>query len=165
MSKKVILDQTKIGQILRRIAYQIFENNIDTSEIVIVGVGSQGLQLGETLAQELSLINDKLNVSAHLLDLDKSDPKETVKLKDSSLDLEGKNVVLVDDVLNTGRTMAYSFAKLLELEPAKVEVAVLVDRGHRSFPISATFRGYELSTTLEEHIEVKLGKKPAVFLY
>jgi len=165
MSKSAILEEPKIGQIIRRIAYQIFENNIDTDEIVFVGVDKNGYALGELIGTELNEINPQVECAYHFLDMDKSNPKDTLKWRRESPNLEGKKVVLVDDVLNTGKTMAYCLAALLDLAPAKIEIAVLVDRGHRTFPVSATFLGYELSTTLEDHIEVNLGKKSVVYLY
>ena len=99
------------------------------------------------------------------IDLDKRNPKGTVKIKPDPEDISGKNLVLIDDVLNTGRTIAYSMIVLLDKQLNKIEVATLVDRGHRQFPIMATFYGYSLPTTLEEHIEVTMGKSPAVYLY
>lgn len=164
-TKRKILDEGRIRQIIRRIAYQIYESNIDASDLAIVGIGKQGLEIGNLLAEELAPIAQGITCRTFLVDLDKDDPNGSVALKASHEDLGGRPVILVDDVLNSGRTMAYSLMALLETEPAKVEIAVLVDRGHRRYPVSATFSGYELATTLEEHIEVKMGKHPAVYLY
>jgi pyrimidine operon attenuation protein/uracil phosphoribosyltransferase len=79
-------------------------------------------------------------------------------------ELKKKCVVLVDDVLNTGRTLAYGLKPFLNIEVKKIEVAVLVHRSHPTFPLTPTYTGYELSTTLTEHVEVVLGKKTAVYL-
>ncbi len=100
-----------------------------------------------------------------VIKLDKENPVGTVKIDADLERLSGIPLIIADDVLNTGRTMTYSLMALLETEVTKVEIAVLVDRGHRKFPVSATFSGYQLSTTLEEQIEVKLDGKPAVYLY
>lgn len=164
-SKRLILDKEQIAQITRRIAYQIYESNLAMKKLVLVGIGAQGFELGGHIAAELALINPKLKVDHFMIALDKSQPNGTVELQAKPSALEGTSVVLVDDVLNTGKTMAYSLMAVLEAEPAKIEMAVLVDRGHKNYPLSATFSGYQLATTLEEHIEVKLGKNPAVYLY
>lgn len=165
MSKSAILEEPKIGRIIRRLAYEIYENNIDSNSMVFVGVDAAGHDLGELIGKELNEIHPEMKSTFHLLDMDKANPKDTLKWNGDIPDLEGRNVVLVDDVLNTGKTIAYSLAALLELSPAKIEVAVLVDRGHRTFPVSATYLGYELATTLEDHIEVNLGNKSVVYLY
>ncbi len=165
MDKKLILDQRSIEQIVRRIAYQIYENNIDERLISMVGIEKQGLELANLIMSELKEIDPKLKVSSYQIKMDKENPKETVRLNSQGGDLEGRVVVLVDDVLNTGKTIAYSLMSLLDEKVSKVEIAVLVDRGHRLYPVSASYSGIQLSTTLEEHIEVKLGKRPVVHLY
>lgn len=163
--KKLILDERKIDHIIRRIAYQIHENNMDAKSLVIVGICGQGVELAGRFSDELRRIDDKIKVGQLRIDLDKTNPKETAQLSEDVSTLSGKSVVLVDDVLNTGKILTHGLQVLLAADVKKIETAVLVDRGHPQFPISATFSGYQLSTTLEEHIEVKLGKKPGVYLY
>lgn len=165
MSKKKILDQSKIAQIVRRMAHQIYENNFGTKEIVFVGIGKQGSKMSELIADELKGIDKKLRLSFSSLTLDKENPAGTVRFLGEDPELSGRCVVLVDDVLNTGKTTTYCLTSLLDNDPEKIEIAVLVDRGHKSFPVTATYSGYQLSTTLEEHIEVKLGKESVVYLY
>ena len=163
--KKLILDEDRINQIIRRIAYQIHENNMGAKSLAIVGVCGQGFELAGRFADELRKINDKIKVDLLRIDLDKSEPKDTAQLSEDVSALSGKSVILVDDVLNTGKILTHGLQVLLAADVEKIETAVLVDRGHPQFPISATFSGYQLSTTLEEHVEVKLGKKPGVYLY
>ena len=164
-NKRLILDKDRIEQTIRRIAYQIYENNIKAKKLAVVGIGDQGYELGARFVSELKIIDPKLNVDHFKVELDKIQPKGTVELIAKPNALKDKSVVLVDDVLNTGKTMAFSLMALLEAEAAQIEIAVLVDRGHRYYPVSATFSGLQLSTTLEEHIEVLLGDSPAVYLY
>jgi pyrimidine operon attenuation protein/uracil phosphoribosyltransferase len=164
-TKRLILDKPQIAQIIRRIAYQMYENNMGAKKLAIVGIGEQGYELGGHFVAELALIDPKLKVIPVMVSIDKNQPNGTVQLQAKPNELKGLSVILVDDVLNTGKTMAYSLMALLEAEPAKIEMAVLVDRGHKNYPLSATFSGYQLATTLEEHIEVTLGKNPSVYLY
>jgi pyrimidine operon attenuation protein/uracil phosphoribosyltransferase len=164
-TKRLVLDQNRIQHSIRRIAYQIYENNINAKQLSLAGIGEQGLQLGSRIAEELKLIAPKLVVDQFKINIDKDNPNGTAELMAKPSDIKGKSVILVDDVLNSGRTMAYCLVALLEADAHQIEIAVLVDRGHRRYPISAIFSGLQLSTTLEEHIEVKLGKNPAVYLY
>lgn len=161
MSDNPILTETKVGQILQRMAYQIFENNLN-EDILLVGVDSGGRRLAENIAVTLKEISGK-SCDCFTLLLDKERPlsKEIVLDGDIS-NLEGKTVILCDDVLNTGKTLAFCLSKLLSMDVKKVETAVLVLRTHGKFPIYANYKGYELSTTLREHVEVKAGE--GVFL-
>ena len=164
-SKKLILGEERVRQIVRRIAFQIRENNMDSSHLSLVGICNLGFELAGSIIKELRIIDPKLTYEHLRVDLDKKNPRDTVQLDQDMETLSGKSVILVDDVLNTGRTLAYSLLALLSAKIEKLEVVVLVDRGHPQYPVAATFTGYQLSTTLEEHIEVKLGNHPSVYLY
>lgn len=164
-AKKLILDEERVRQIVRRIAFQIRENNMNSSNLTLVGICDLGFELAGNIIKELSAIDPKLTFEHLRVDLDKTKPRGTVQLDQDVKNLSGKSIILVDDVLNTGRTLAYSLLALLSADLEKIEVAVLVDRGHPQYPVAATFTGYQLSTTLEEHIEVNLGNKPSVYLY
>ena len=154
MSDNQILSQPKVDQIIRRIAYQIYENNMK-EEVVLVGVDSGGRKLAEQINETLGEIAGKKSI-CHTISLDKEKPLNKDILIDRDVsDLKNKTVILCDDVLNSGRTLAYSLAKLLTLEVKKVETAVLVLRAHGRFPIYANYKGYELSTTIKEHVEVR----------
>ena len=154
-----ILSADRIEKILDRIAIEIVENNFHAGEILLIGISGQGFQMANRLK---SLIDDspwKLKSKVLNLDIDKANPaKNEISLgADENLLVEA-TIVVVDDVLNTGRTLAYSLSYILKSDVKKVETAVLVNRSHTGFPISATYSGIELSTTLEEHIEVRLDK-------
>ena len=156
MSDNLILSQSKVDQIVRRIAYQIYENNMN-EEVVLVGVDEGGRNLAESINKTFAEIAGKKSV-CHTLSLDKQNPLgQEISIDGDVSDLEEKTVVLCDDVLNSGRTLAYSLTKLLSLKVKKVETAVLVLRTHGQFPIYANYKGYELSTTLKEHVEVRPG--------
>ncbi|MEO9485832.1 MAG: phosphoribosyltransferase family protein [Ekhidna sp.] len=156
MSDNQILSQSKVDQIIRRIAYQIYENNMN-DEVVLVGVDAGGRKLADQLNDTLGEISGKESI-CHTISLDKKNPlNKDILIDGDASDLKNKNVILCDDVLNSGRTLAYSLTKLLTLKVKKVETAVLVLRTHGRFPIYANYKGYELSTTIKEHVEVRIG--------
>ena len=153
----LILDGLVIDQKIKRIAYEIFEANFSEKKIVLAGILKRGFQLSKLLKKELSKIAD-FQVELVKISIDKRNPESN----DVELDVEIKNlkgycVIIVDDVLNTGKTFAYSMKPFLDISVKKIEIAVLVNRSHPKFPISAKYSGYELSTTIKEHIEVNLN--------
>ncbi|NJM94734.1 MAG: phosphoribosyltransferase [Cytophagales bacterium] len=163
--EKIILTEQQIEQKIARIAYEIYENNFGYNDLVLIGIAPTGYLIAQRLArhlQEISPIKPLLGQA----ELDKKNPlAASVKIDLQPDELRGKSVVIVDDVLNSGKTIAHCLAPLLAADPKKLEVAVLVNRSHKSFPISARYKGYDLSTTLEEHISVKLGDEDKVLLY
>jgi pyrimidine operon attenuation protein/uracil phosphoribosyltransferase len=107
-----------------------------------------------------------LEISVVKVTLDKLAPRQSdVTLDVDPKELKKKCIVLVDDVLNSGRTLAYGMKPFLTTEVKKIEVAVLVNRSNTLFPITPTYTGYELTTILNDHVEVILGKKSAVYLH
>jgi pyrimidine operon attenuation protein/uracil phosphoribosyltransferase len=160
MSDK-ILSKAKVDQIIRRIAYQIHENNMN-EEVVLVGVDKAGRKFADRLSEEIKSIAKK-KPKCFTLSINKEDPlSKDITFDGTSEALEGKSVILCDDVLNSGHTLAHSLSKILTVNVKKVKTAVLVLRSHGRFPIYANFKGYELSTTINEHVKVDLNK--GVFL-
>jgi len=159
MKKVEILSAEDIQQKTRRMAYQIVEDNYAEKELVLIGIKPNGLQYAEQLKKE---IEDIGSVKVTLLDmkLNKDNPlEEEIKLDLGKKTLDEKTVVIVDDVANTGKTLYYALKPVMDFSPRKVQVAVLVDRQHKLFPISPDFVGLSLSTTLQEHIQVKFDAK------
>ena len=114
----------------------------------------------------MQAIVDKVKVDLVKLKINKAKPATSdVTLDMPSDQLAKKVIILVDDVLNSGKTVAYSLKALLDVEVKKLQIAVLVDRSHKLFPITANFKGYELSTTIDEHVEVRLEDQPGVYLF
>jgi len=154
----LILTKEQVKQKIKRIAFEIYEQNYKEQELILAGIAPNGYTFAKLLQKELLAISE-LKITLVKITLDKSLSKQgdiTLDL-DKSL-LKKKVIVLVDDVLNTGRALAYSLKPFLEIEAKKIQTAVIVDRQHQSFPISADYVGYSLATTLKEHIEVDFSK-------
>lgn len=154
-TKNVILTQDVIEKKIKRIAYEIYEHNSDEQEIIIAGIWDRGMILAEKIAAILQEISP-LRIRLLQLNLDKQRP-EGVKLSEE-MDFSGRVIVLVDDVANSGRTMLYALKPFLQFLPRKIQTAVLVDRKHKSFPLSVDFVGYSLATTLQDMVMVEMEK-------
>ncbi len=163
--KTLILNSSQVDQKIRRIAFEIFENNFKEKSLVLAGIDGQGYSFAKLLANQLTTIST-IEISVAKVTLDKLAPRQSdVVLDVDSKELKKKCIVLVDDVLNSGRTLAYGMKPFLTAEVKKIEVAVLVNRSNTLFPITPTYTGYELTTMLNDHVEVILGKKSAVYLH
>jgi pyrimidine operon attenuation protein / uracil phosphoribosyltransferase len=163
----LILNEAQVRQKIKRIAYEIYENNLLEEEVIVAGIYDKGYMLAQMIKPVLEEISGMKVVLVKVM-LDKFTPQQTeISLDCDTAILEKKSVVLVDDVLNTGRTLAYSLKPFLNIGIKKLQTAVMVNRRHKLFPVSADFTGYELSTTLEEHITVELeeNKKIGVYLH
>jgi pyrimidine operon attenuation protein/uracil phosphoribosyltransferase len=162
--KTLILDARQVQQKIKRMAYEIFEHNFKEKVIVIAGIDGQGYILAKLLAKEIESISP-LEIKLVKVSLDKLAPQQSEVILDCDLkELKKKCIVLVDDVLNTGRTFAYGMTPFLTIEVKKIETAVLVNRSHTLFPINPQYTGYELATTIKDHVEVKLGNETSVYL-
>ncbi len=167
---RTILNAVQIEQKIRRIAYEIYEYNFEVGELIVAGIEDRGYELARRISEALNEIShfkfDKKTLKLVKISLEKFTNSQCEVTLNCTLDnLENKNIILVDDVLNTGRTLAYSMRPFLERNIRQMEIAVLVNRSHSKFPVVATYTGYELATTLEEHIEVVLdGSHDAVYL-
>ena len=156
-TEDLILTKKEVNQKIRRIAYEIYENNFEEKELIIAGIYDSGFALAKRLVKELSQICP-VKTQLVKVSINKISPlKEEISLDCDLNSLRNKSVILVDDVLKTGRTMSFSLKAFLGAEIRKMEAAVLVDRSHKSFPIDAKYKGYELSTTINEHVEVRLS--------
>ena len=166
----VILDAGAIGRALTRIAHEIAERNELSSEVVLVGIPAGGDVLARRLGGILSVIwkhpvlVGSLDVSMHRDDLDRRAAPQ-VHPTVMPFDVNGKTVVLVDDVLFSGRTTRAALDALNDFgRPRKIQLAVLVDRGHRELPIKADFVGKNVPTSQDEEIRVRIGERDEVVL-
>ena len=153
-NKTLIIGHEKVKQKTERIAYEIVENNFE-EELIIVGIAKRGHLFAKMLFDKVSAISQQ-KVSLASIEPNKDDvfDESAIKFSGQLEDLDGKTVIVVDDVLNSGLTLMYAVRHLLKAKIKKMNTAVLVDRRHRSYPIRADFAGMTLSTTLQEHIAV-----------
>jgi pyrimidine operon attenuation protein/uracil phosphoribosyltransferase len=154
-----ILNEPQIRQKIKRMAFEIYENNFNENELILAGIQENGFVLARLLGAELSRISG-LSIQLISISLHKTEPlQHPIHLDPSPQHLQDAVVILVDDVLNTGKTLAYSLQPLLTADVKKIETATLINRHHTLFPISATYTGYSLATTLNDHIRVVLTEE------
>jgi len=162
--RTVILTHKQIDQKITRIAHQIFENNFQEKSICVMGIHSEGYVLAERLIAVLKKIAD-FEILTYGVHMDKKSPLKSGLNSDiEAKELKNKVVILVDDVLNSGKTLIYATKFLLDYNVKGIQTVCLVDRKHRKFPVRADYVGLTLSTTLQEHISVEFGKKNIVYL-
>jgi pyrimidine operon attenuation protein / uracil phosphoribosyltransferase len=154
----LILDRQQINQKIKRMAFELYEHNFEEKEILLAGIQENGYLLAQLLAKELKEIAP-IAVKLASITLDKIQPLlHPLVVEPENLPLQERVVILVDDVLNTGKTLAYAMQYFLKAEVKKLETATLINRHHTLYPINATYTGFSLSTTLQEHIRVVLAE-------
>lgn len=149
MNKKYILTAEKAHMKIRRIAFQILERNPDITSLHLAGIKENGYLLAQELKRVLEEIsNYQLELSA--IELDKSNPIDC-KI-DSAVDFKNKNVLIVDDVVNSGKALLHAILPILSQSPKNIQTAILVERSYKTYPVHVDYVGVSLSTTLEDHI-------------
>lgn len=153
-----VLNHKQVGQKITRMAFEIYERNLHvTAGIVVAGITGMGTTLAQLLASELRKISP-IQVEEVEVILDKQAISSSKVGLSSPMNLSGKTILLVDDVLNTGKTLVYAMHPFLDREVEKIEIAVLVNRSHGFFPVKPDYTGFELATTFNEHIRVDFSK-------
>ena len=164
MEHSVILNNTEIQHKLRRIAFQIYENNVAYNEIVIAGIAKNGYVLAKKLKVLLEEISS-IKVIICEVKINKKNPLSGVETSVLEDIYKNKSLVLVDDVLNSGTTLMYAVKHFLNVPLKQFNTAVLVNRNHKKYPVKADFKGISLSTSLQEHITVEVaGNKIIAYL-
>jgi len=159
-----ILNHNEINHKIRRIAFQIYESNVNEKEVILAGIESNGYILAKKLKTVLQKISDINPVLCKVI-IDKKNPGKEIKTSISAEEYSNKSLVLIDDVLNSGTTLIYGVKHFLDVPLKQFKTAVLVNRNHKKYPVKADFKGISLSTSLHEHVEVILeGKNFEVFL-
>jgi len=157
-NKTLILNSQQIHQKINRISYQIYEDNYTEDEIIVVGIANKGYLLATKIVKQLNKIAS-CKITLAKLTINKDNPIENNgQLDISSEQLNDKVVILVDDVLNTGKALIYGVKYLLDFPIKKISTAVLVDRNHKKYPIGTHYVGLSLSTTLQNHISLEFNK-------
>ncbi len=158
MKKSQILNSKAIDHKINRLAWQIYENNLKEKDVVIVGISGRGEILANLLSEVLNHISS-IKIKLGVIHLDKDNPYNsqiTTNLKE--IDYSNKVVILVDDVLNSGKTLIYASKYFLTTPLVKLSTVVLIERKHNLFPIKANYVGLSLATTLQQYITVSLER-------
>jgi pyrimidine operon attenuation protein/uracil phosphoribosyltransferase len=167
--KAQIMDATAIQRALTRVAHEIIEKNKGTANLVLIGLRSRGVDLARRLSQRLKEIDGgqipvgALDITLYRDDLGSAAPHPTLRNTEITFSIEDKKVILVDDVLYTGRTTRAAMDGLMDLgRPRVIQLAVLVDRGHRELPIRADYVGKNVPTAKTEQVQVMLQEEDGV---
>ena len=154
-----ILTHDQIQHKIKRIAYQIYEANVEETELIIAGIDGGGLNFAKKISAVLKKIT-KANIVLCKVTMDKANPLKSGVTTSLNEDLyKNKSVVLVDDVLNSGTTLIYGVHHFLKTPLKQLKTAVLVNRNHKKYPVKADYKGISLSTSLNEHIKVTFEPK------
>ncbi len=158
-----IMDSTAINRAMKRIAHEIIEHNRGTEDLVIVGIKKRGVPLAERLAKLIEEIEgvtlpvEKVDITLYRDDLSTLGPNPVVEPTEIVAPVDNKKIILVDDVLFSGRTIRAALDSIMDFgRPQCIQLAVLVDRGHRELPIKADFVGKNVPTSLRENVNVQL---------
>lgn len=163
-----ILDDQQIRRKIKRLAIEILEHNLGEPVLILAGLNNNGLEFAQRLVENLlPIAPEQMDIILTRIRLNPANPLEYDPIVEMPVeDLQDKPIILVDDVANTGRTFFYAFQPLMPVMPKRIEVAVMVDRTHKKFPIKADYVGLSLATTLKDNIRVEIRdtEEMAVFL-
>ena len=165
-SKKTkIKDIANIEMYLKRIAYQIYEDNHEEdNSLIIVGVEKNGKILADKIFEILKNISS-FDLTLMSIQINKKNPTNNISSSIDENKCLNKNIIIVDDVLNTGKTLIYAVDFFLKIPVKKIQTAVIINRNHKKFPIKADFKGISLSTSVNEHVSVVLeGNEIGIYL-
>jgi pyrimidine operon attenuation protein/uracil phosphoribosyltransferase len=164
LKKNKIKSAIDIQSSIRRIAYQLYETNIDETSLVLVGIEKKGTYLSKLIGLELCKISN-IKLIHVTLELNKKKPQNTIQSSLPISQMENHSIVIVDDVLNTGSTLIYAVNHFLQISVKQIKTVVMVNRNHKKYPIKADFKGLSLSTSLNDHVTVILeGNESGVYL-
>lgn len=161
MSRKVIIDEKTMMRTLARLSHEIIERHPDETELYLVGIRRRGVPLASFLKKNIEQFSDirvsigAIDITHYRDDLTERSPEASFTSSDLGFDVSGKRIILVDDVIFTGRTARAAMEALISLgRPSGIELCVMVDRGHRELPISANYVGKNIPTSRSEFISV-----------
>ena len=164
MKRSIILTNAEIQHKIRRIAFQIYENNTNQKEVVVAGISKNGYLLAKKIKTILEKISPIKVILCEVF-IDKKSPLSPINTSITESEYKNSSLVLVDDVLNSGTTLMYAVKHFLNVPLKQFNTAVLVDRSHKKYPIKADFKGISLSTSMQEHIALEVkGNSITVYL-
>jgi pyrimidine operon attenuation protein/uracil phosphoribosyltransferase len=160
-----LIDQEKMHRTIRRISHEIIEKNANLEDIILLGVLTKGVPLAEIIRDNIERI-ENISIETHQLDISGyRDDRVVEDFQKLEIDVNGKTVIIVDDVLYTGRTVRASMDAIIDLgRPSKIQLAVLIDRGHRELPVRADYVGKNMPTSKEELVRVHFSGDIGVFI-
>jgi pyrimidine operon attenuation protein/uracil phosphoribosyltransferase len=154
MESTLLLNHNQIQQKINRMAYQLFEHNFEETEIVLAGIEQRGFILAQRIKQALEGFSNQ-KISLLSVEVEKDLPYQTFQVKSINQGIfENKVVIVIDDVLNSGKTLIYGVNQFLHAPVKKISTLVLIDRNHKRFPVNADYVGLSLATTLKQNIKV-----------
>lgn len=169
MEKAVLLNGKAAARLINRMAYEIIEDNKGVEDLVIIGIQTRGVLFAKALRNKISEIEGaelpmgSLDITFYRDDLTRLNDHPVIKETDIAFTIEDKNIILVDDILFSGRTVNAAIKELFDMgRPAKIKLAVLIDRGHHELPISADYCGKNVPTSLDEYIKADITEDGVV---
>jgi len=160
--KKYILSKEVAGKKLRRMAYEILENNFEEPQLILAGIRESGSVIARNIQHLLSEIGE-VPTQLVSISLDKKLPRE-VEISEK-IDFTNKVIILIDDVANSGKTLSFALKPFLEYQPKKIQTLVLVERSHKVFPVQPDYVGLSIATTIQEHIYVEVEGEAVMGAY
>ena len=160
--KNYILSKEVAEKKLRRMAFEILENNIDEKEIILAGIRESGSAVAKVIQRMLNEISS-IKTELITITLDKKLPSEVTLSK--KIDFNDKVIIVIDDVSNSGKTLLYALKPFIAFQPKKIQTLVLVERTHTSFPVRPDYVGLSIATTLQEHIFVEVNRENVTGAY
>lgn len=153
----VILDKKQIAHKIKRMAYQLYESNVNETEVIIAGIKENGFTLAKKIKAEVESISPIKAILCEV-SIDKRNPTSPITTSLKPEEYQNKSLLLVDDVLHSGTTLIYGIKHFLDVPLKQFKTAVLVDRNHKKYPVKADFKGISLSTSLNENVKVVFEK-------
>lgn len=167
--KSRVLDKEGIERTLQRVAHEVLEKNHGMEDLAVVGIKTRGAELAKRIAKKMEEIEGKkvrvgaLDITLYRDDLTEIAHQPVVRNTEIDFDITGQKIILVDDVLYTGRTVRCALAELVDFgRPACIQLAVLIDRGHRELPIRPDYVGKNIPTAKSEQVEVRLDEMDGI---
>ena len=161
---KMILSADDSKRKIRRMAFEIAERNLACGELIVAGIAGNGVVVAKNVMEELQQIL-QCSIRFVTINIDKTNPLQVSV--DADMNFEGKHIIVVDDVANTGKVLLYALKPLLQFQTSSIQTLVLVERSHKLFPVQTDYVGLSVATTLQEHITVETagGKITGAWLY